>query len=197
MCPGGEVVPAINNNNEIVTNGMSYHARNGLNANSAILVSVNPEDYGSKEPLAGMDYQENLERKAYEKGKGKFIVSKVKDFLNNKETTFLGKVKPTIKPYYALGNVYHLLPKELAESIKEGIKELGKKLKGFDSEDAILTGIETRSSAPFMIKRYENLCTSINHIYAIGEGAGMAGGIISSAVDGLKIANKIIDNYKD
>ena len=195
MCPGGEVVPAVSNDNEIVTNGMSYHARNGKNANSALLVSVDCCDYKSNHALAGMDFQEKLEKQAYLKGGGSFIVSRVGDFLKNRKTTKLGCVKPTIKPNYVLGNVSSLLPKELAESLKEGIIELGKKLKGFDNEDALLTGIETRSSAPFVIKRTENLCTNFENVYAIGEGAGMAGGIVSSAVDGIKIASKIIEKY--
>jgi len=195
MCPGGEVVPAISGNNEIVTNGMSYNSRAGENANSAILVSVSPEDYENDYPLAGMDYQENLEKQAFLKGKGEFVVSRLEDFIQNKPTKKLGKVIPTIKPRFKLGNVYSLLPCELAESIKQGIIELDKKLKGFNSKDAVLTGIETRSSAPFFIKRQENLSSNINHVFAIGEGAGMAGGIVSSAVDGIKIARKIIENY--
>ena len=195
MCPGGEVVPAINNNGEIVTNGMSYHSRSGRNANSAILVNVNPEDFGDIHPLAGIDFQERLERNAYNKTKGCFVVSRVGDFLNNRLTTYLGVVKPTIRPKFVLGNVSELLPKEFAESIKLGIKDFAKKLKGFDCEDALLTGIETRSSAPFMIKRGMNLSTNFENVYAIGEGAGMAGGIVSSAVDGIKIARKIIEKY--
>jgi len=195
MCPGGEVVPAINSENQIVTNGMSYHLRNGKNANSAILVNVNERDYGSNHPLAGLEYQEKLEEYAYKKSCGEFIVSKFGDFKNNKASVFLGKVKPTIKPKYKLGNVYELLPEDLSASIKEGIILFGRKLKGFDNDDACLTGIETRSSAPFMVNRDENLKTNIEHIYSIGEGAGMAGGIVSSAVDGIKIANKIIQNY--
>lgn len=197
MCPGGEVVPAINNEEEIVTNGMSYHSRGGKNANSAILVSVSPEDYKSDHPLAGMEFQENLEKEAYRKSGGNFVVSRLEDFMRNRSTTVLGKVSPTIKPRYCLGNVYNLLPKVLSESIKEGVKELGKKLKGFDDKDALLTGIETRSSAPFLIKRQESMETSVSHIYAIGEGAGMAGGIVSSAVDGVKIARRIICKYKE
>lgn len=195
MCPGGEVVPAISDHNQIVTNGMSYHSRNGVNANSAILVSVSNSDYKGKHPLAGMDFQEQLEKNAYEKSCGKFVVSKVGDFIKNKPTTALGKVKPTIKPGYVLGNVYELLPKVLSESIKQGLKEFSKKIKCFNDEDAILTGIETRSSAPFLIKRNESLSTNFKNIYAIGEGAGMAGGIVSSAVDGIKIARKIIEKY--
>lgn len=195
MCPGGEVVPAMSENGQIVTNGMSYHARNGKNANSAILVSVNEQDYKSSHALAGMDFQEELEKRAFEIGKGKFICSKVCDFLKGNETTSLERVVPTIKPCYNLGRVDNLLPSELVESIKQGIVLLGKKLRGFDSPDAVLTGIETRSSAPFMIVRKESFETSVKNIYAVGEGAGMAGGIISSAVDGKKIALRIIDKY--
>lgn len=195
MCPGGEVVPSISEDGQIVTNGMSYHARDGKNANSAVLVNVEPKDYKSEYELAGLDFQEELERKAFNTNKGKFVCSKVGDFLKGVETKKLGRVVPTIKPSYVLGRVDNLLPKELASSIKEGIKEFGKKLKGFDCEDAILTGIETRSSAPFMIVRKENMQTNIPNIYAVGEGAGMAGGIISSAVDGKKIALKIIEKY--
>ena len=195
MCPGGVVVPAMSDNGQIVTNGMSYHSRNGKNANSAVLVSVSEADYGSNHPLAGMDFQENLERQAFEKGNGVFVCSKVGDFLKGKATTKLETVVPTIKPCYTLGNVSELLPKELSDSIKQGIVLLGRKLKEFDKSDAVLTGIETRSSAPFMISRNENLETSIKNTYAVGEGAGMAGGIVSSAVDGMKIALKIIDKY--
>ena len=195
MCPGGVVVPAMSEENQIVTNGMSYHSRDGKNANSAVLVSVSEEDYASSHPLAGMDYQENLERQAFSKGKGKFVCSKVGDFLKGKPTTSLGKVVPTIKPCYTLGDVGLLLPKNLSESIKEGLVLLGKKLKGFDMNDAVLTGIESRSSAPFMICRNQELETNISNIYAVGEGAGMAGGIVSSAVDGMKIALKIISKY--
>jgi len=195
MCPGGVVVPAFSEEGQLVTNGMSYHARNGKNANSAVLVNVDCSDYKSQHPLAGLDYQQNLEENAFRIADGKFLVSTVKDFLEDKETKELKSVQPTIKPYFSLGSVSKLLPKHLSESIKQGIVLLGKKLKGFDAPDAILTGIETRSSAPFTICRGQDLCTSEKHIYAIGEGAGMAGGIVSSAVDGLKIAKKIIENY--
>jgi len=195
MCPGGEVVPAMSEEGQIVTNGMSYNARSGLNANSAVLVSVGPEDYESDHPLAGIKFQEKLESSAFEKGCGKFIVSIVDDFLKNKSTTKLNDVIPTIKPCYVLGDVSKLLPEELSESIKEGIIEFGKKMPAFKDKSAVLTGIETRSSAPFMIVRDDDFQTNIRNIYAVGEGAGMAGGIVSSAVDGMKIADKIIQKY--
>lgn len=195
MCPGGQVVPAMSNKNEICTNGMSLNARNERNSNSAILVNVRCEDYQSSHPLAGIEYQEILEKNAFKKGKGKFICTKVGDFLKGKHTTTLGKVVPSIKPKYVLGDVSCLLDNVLVESLKQGIVGLGKKLKGFDSEDAILTGIETRSSAPYSIVRKAGLQTSIENIYAVGEGAGQAGGIMSSAVDGIKIALEIIKKY--
>ena len=195
MCPGGEVVPAISDDKEICVNGMSLNARNSYNSNSAVLVNVTKKDYNSIHPLAGMYYQQQLEKNAFEKGQGKFICSRFEDFAKNKASQSLGKVNPSIKPNYILGNVYELLPQELAESIKQGIINFGQKLKGFDDKDAVLTGIETRSSAPFTIVRYKNNQTSIEHVYAIGEGAGQAGGIMSSAVDGIKIAESIIKKY--
>ncbi len=196
MCPGGEVVPAVSGSDEIVTNGMSYHGRKGKNANSAVLVSVSPSDYGSEHPLAGIDFQEKLEKEAYKKGDGCFIVSNVEDFLNRKTTEDLGIVQPTIRPKYVLGDVGRLLPLNLVNDIREGIKRFAKKLKGFD-KNGVLTGIETRSSAPFCTARQDNLQTNFKNVYAIGEGAGMAGGIMSSAVDGMKIALKIIEENSD
>lgn len=195
MCPGGVVVPAQSEEDGLCTNGMSYHARSGENANSAVLVSVSEKDYGSEHPLAGMFFQQKLEREAFEKGNGKYVISTFGDFEKHRASTSLGKVKPTIGINGKLGNCYELLPKEFADSIIIGIKEFGKKLKGFDSKDAVLTGIETRSSAPFMIERNENKMTNIENVFAIGEGAGRAGGIVSSAVDGIVIAKSIIENY--
>lgn len=195
MCPGGEVVPAMSEEGQIVTNGMSYHSRSGRNANSAILVSVDPKDYKSEHPLAGISFQEEIETNAFKEGKGKFIVSLVQDFINGEVSTKIKRVKPTIKPDFVLGDASKLLPRELSDSIKEGIVELSKKMSAFKDKEAVLTGVETRSSAPFMIVRRENMQTNVENVYAIGEGAGMAGGIVSSAVDGIKIANKIIENY--
>jgi len=197
MCPGGVVVPSMSAKGEIVTNGMSYNARDGKNANSALLVSVDPIDFGSDNPLAGMDFQEKLEKEAFIKGNGSFICTLVGDFLKGKGSTGLKEVVPSIKPKYNLGDVSQLLPDYLVSDLRCGIIELGKKLKGFDSPSAVLTGIETRSSAPFMIERNQTLQTNFKNVYAIGEGAGMAGGIVSSAVDGIKIAKAIIEQYKD
>lgn len=195
MCPGGVVVPAHSENGQLCTNGMSFHSRNGENANSAVLVSVSEADYESPHPLAGMFFQQKLERDAFEKGNGKYVFSTFKAFKNGEKCKKLGKVSPTIGINGKLGNCRELLPKNLSDSICEGIVEFGKKLRGFDMDDAVLTGIETRSSAPFMIERRENRMTNFDNIYAVGEGAGMSGGIVSSAVDGILTANKIIDEY--
>lgn len=197
MCPGGVVVPAQSEEGCICTNGMSYHSRNGENANSAILVSVSEKDYESSHPLAGMFFQQKLEQIAFEKGGGKCVVSTFEDFMNKRSCKKIGKVVPSIGVNGELGNCYELLPESLANSVIEGIKAFGKRIKGFDDPQAVLTGIETRSSAPFMIERTENKMTNIENVYAIGEGAGRAGGIVSSAVDGIVIANSIIQKYKD
>lgn len=197
MCPGGVVVPATSESGHVVTNGMSYFARDGINANSALLCSVNPSDFESDDVLAGIDLQEKYERLAYTKTNSyKAVVQRVGDFLQGKPTTTLGKVKPTYKPGYELGSVEDMLPQYVVDSIKLGIVALDKKLFGFASPDAILTGIETRSSAPYQVVRNLDMTTSIGGFYMIGEGAGMAGGIMSSAVDGIKCANAIIKRSK-
>lgn len=194
MCPGGVVVPAGSGKEEIVTNGMSYHARDKENANSAILVSVSPKDYESEHPLAGIDFQEKLEKNAYFQANGAFICTLVKDFLNSEPSAKLGKVVPSVANF-VLGDVSKLLPSELAKSIQDGIKLFSRKLSFFKDGDAVLTGIETRSSAPYMILRNEDKQTNIKNVYAIGEGAGMAGGIVSSAVDGINIGTEIIKRF--
>ena len=194
MCPGGVVVPAGSGKEEIVTNGMSYHARDKENANSAILVSVSPKDYESEHPLAGIDFQEKLEKNAYFQANGAFICTLVKDFLNSEPSAKLGKVVPSVANF-VLGDVSKLLPSELAKSIQDGIKLFSRKLGFFKDGDAVLTGIETRSSAPYMILRNEDKQTNIKNVYAIGEGAGMAGGIVSSAVDGINIGTEIIKRF--
>ena len=197
MCPGGVVVPAMSEIGTIVTNGMSYNARNGINSNSALLVSVGVEDFPSDDELSGIDMQEEIERKAYLKTNSyKAVVQTVGDFLKGKPTTELGCVVPSFKPGYELGSVEDLLPEFVVDTLKQGIPLLAKKLKGFDDKDAILTGVETRSSAPYQVIRDNNMQTSVTGMYSIGEGAGFAGGIVSSAVDGLKCADIIIKNCR-
>lgn len=192
MCPGGVVVPAMSEKNTVVTNGMSDYSRNGVNANSALLVGINTSDFPSSHPLSGIDLQERYERYAYEKANGyKATVQRVGDFLVGVPTTTLGKVKPSYLPGVVLGSVDDMMPDFVVKSIKSALPKIGKKIMCFDMADAILTGVETRSSAPYQINRDINMMSDIPHIFAIGEGAGFAGGIVSSAVEGLKCASII------
>lgn len=189
MCPGGVVVPAMSEEGTIVTNGMSYNARDKENANSALLVGVNLSDFPSEHPLSGIELQEKYERYAYLKTNSySATVQRVGDYLSSQPTTKLGRVTPSYKPCVILGSVEDMLPKFIVESIKSAIPKIGAKIKGFDDPDAILTGVETRSSAPYQVVRDENMMSNLYGVYAIGEGAGFAGGIMSSAIEGLKCA---------
>ena len=198
MCPGGQVMASNSEENSIVTNGMSNFARDGVNANSAVLVNVTVEDYYKKTPLDGMYFQENLERKAFELGGSNYNapIQKVGDFIEDKTTTEIGKVKPTYMPGVTGANLNEILPKFVSETLKEGILELDKKLHGFADNDAILTGVETRSSSPVQITRdKDNLnSTNVQGLYPCGEGAGYAGGIMTAAIDGIKCAIKVLEN---
>lgn len=193
MCPGGVVVPASSEEGAVVTNGMSYNSRDGVNSNSALLVNVNTTDFPDSHPLAGISLQEKYERFAYSKtGSYSAVVQRVGDFLLGRPTTRLGKVKPTYTPNVVLGSVEDMLPEYIIKSIRQALPSIGKRLKGFDDPDAIFTGVETRSSAPYQMERGMDMQTSIEDVFAIGEGAGFAGGIVSSAVEGLKCADILI-----
>ncbi len=197
MCPGGKVVNASSEENRLVTNGMSEFARNEINSNSALLVGVNPDDFQSDSPLAGMYFQRTLEENAFIFGGENYNapVQRVDDFLNGKKSTTLGEVVPSIGPDYTLSDISQIFPEYISESMKQGIVAMGRKLKGFDDGDAVLTAVETRSSSPIRILRNNDTLQSIaiNGLYPCGEGAGYAGGIISAAVDGIKCAEKIIE----
>jgi len=196
MCPGGVVVPATSEEGMVVTNGMSYNSRNGRNSNSALLVSIGVKDFPNNHPLAGIEMQEKYEKYAYSKtGNYKAVVQKVGDFLQGKPSESLGKVEPTYTPGFVLGTVEDMLPYYVVSAIKEALPKLAKKLKGFDDKDALLIGVETRSSAPYQIVRDASMQTNLPNVYAIGEGAGWAGGIVSSAVEGIKCADIIIEKY--
>ena len=196
MCPGGKVVNASSEEGRLCTNGMSEFARDEINSNSALLVGVSPKDYGSDHPLAGMFFQRDLEKKAFHLGGGDYRapVQRAEDFLLNRASTRLGEVQPSIAPGYTLSNLHEILPGCIADSMKEAITSMGKKLRGFDDGDAVLTGLETRSSSPVRILRSTETLQSVGlqGLYPCGEGAGYAGGIISAAVDGIKCAEKII-----
>lgn len=195
MCPGGVVIGSSSNNGEIVTNGMSKFARDGENANSAVLVDVTPEDFKGDSPLEGMYFQAKLEQKAFELGGNNFYapVQRVEDFLRNRKTTKIGSIKPTYKPGITLSNLQELFPNYIVETLKEGILDFDKKIKGFANPDSILTAIESRSSSPVRILRNENLESNIKGIYPCGEGVGYAGGIMTAGVDGIKSAIKILE----
>lgn len=199
MCPGGEVIASSSSRGELVVNGMSYHARNGENSNSALIVNVDPADFGSAHPLAGMHFQRKYERLAFELGGSNYNapVQKAGDFINKVTSGSLGGVRPTYRPGTEYSDLRKCLPDFAAEAISEGIQAMGRKLRGFSMEDAVLTGVETRSSAPVRISRDQETLESskVKGLYPAGEGAGYAGGIVSAAVDGMKVAEKIINMY--
>ena len=196
MCPGGYVVNASSEENRLAINGMSYNDRDSENANSAIVVTVSSEDYG-KNPLDGLAYQKKLEEKAYALGNGKIPIQLLKDFHNNVENNILGNIKPIFKGNYTFCNLNNLLPEYISSSLKEAFINFDKKIKGFNDDNTILAGIESRTSSPIKIIRNEELESNIKGIYPCGEGAGYAGGITTSAMDGLKVAEKIISKFKE
>lgn len=197
MCPGGVVVASASEKDGIVTNGMSYFARGGKNANSAVLVNVYPEDFGSGgDVLAGMYFQRDIERRAFElSGSHRAPAQRVGDFLGGGpsvgDTKGDTKVEPTFRPGIFWCDLSELFPDYITQSLREGIKEMDKKLAGFASPGAVLTGPETRSSSPVRILRNDKFESNIKGIYPCGEGAGYAGGITSAAVDGIKAAEAI------
>ncbi|MDF2866419.1 MAG: FAD-dependent oxidoreductase [Clostridia bacterium] len=196
MCPGGTVVAAASEENTVVTNGMSVYNRDGINSNSALVVGVFPEDFKDESPLAGMYFQRELEQKAFIAGgkEYKAPAQLVGDFLKGNISTKLGEVKPTYTPGITFSDFNNILPEFITKTMKEALVYLDKRLKGFGSNDSLLTGVETRTSSPIRILRDEKYLTNISGIYPCGEGAGYAGGIISAAVDGIKCANAILTN---
>lgn len=193
MCPGGTVVAATSEVGHVVTNGMSQYSRNERNANSGIVVGITPEDYPGH-PLAGIDFQRQLEARAYVLGGETYQApgQLVGDFIANKPSVVLGSVQPSYTPGVKLGDLTTALPEYAIEAIREALPAFDKKIKGFAMADAILTGVETRTSSPIRIKRNEQF-QSINTkgLYPAGEGAGYAGGILSAGVDGIKVAEAV------
>ncbi len=199
MCPGGVVVAASSEENMVVTNGMSYYARDLENANSALLVSVSPEDFGGdKDPLAGIEFQRSLERSAFEHGGGgyKAPAQLVRDFQNNVASTEFGKVKPSYTRGVTLTNLHDVLPSYICEALSESLSVLSGKLEIFADGDAVMTAVESRSSSPLTLIRDETYNSSIEGLYPCGEGAGYAGGIVSAAIDGIRSAEKVIENIQ-
>ena len=195
MCPGGYVVNASSEEGRTVINGMSYRDRNSDNANSAIVVTISPDDYGNK-PLDGVKFQRELEEKTYQLGNGKIPIQLLKDFHNNVENYNLGNTKPMFKGNYKFANLNNIFPTYITESLKESFIYFDTKIKGFNQDDTILAGIESRTSSPVKIHRNDDFVSNVEGIYPCGEGAGYAGGITTSAIDGLKVAESIIKKYK-
>lgn len=193
MCPGGQVVAATSECGRVVTNGMSQYERSGKNANSGIVVGITPEDYPGS-PLAGIDLQRRLEERAFELGGSTYEApgQLVGDFLAQQSSTQLGSVKPSYKPGVHLCDLSSSLPDYAIAAIREAIPIFDQQIKGFAMHDAVLTGVETRTSSPICIKRGAD-CQSINTkgLYPAGEGAGYAGGILSAGVDGIKVAEAV------
>ena len=198
MCPGGWVMCASSEEGGLVTNGMSESKRDYENANSALLVNVNPEDFGSKDPLAGVEFQRAYERKAFLLGGSNYHapIQLVGDFLNDRLSTKIGKVNPSFRPGYKFVKMTDIFPSYITDTMKEALVNFNQKIKEFSMHDAILTGVETRSSSPIRIVRNEDHQSNISGLYPMGEGAGYAGGIMSSAVDGIKTAEKVISKYR-
>ncbi|MGN0920529.1 MAG: NAD(P)/FAD-dependent oxidoreductase [Cellvibrio sp.] len=194
MCPGGTVVAATSEPHRVVTNGMSQYSRNERNANSAIVVNISPDDFPGG-ALAGIEFQEKLESLAYELGGSNYSAPAqlVGDFINNTPSQALGEVEPSYKPGIQLGDLSKALPAYVIDAIREALPAFGKQIKGFDRHDAILTGVETRTSSPVRITRDHTSLQSLNTrgLYPAGEGAGYAGGILSAGVDGIRVAEAV------
>lgn len=197
MCPGGYVVNASSEHGETCVNGMSYSGRDGENSNSAIVVNVTPEDYGSDHPLAGMKFQRRWEKAAYEAGQGAVPVQLFGDYRRDIPTEKLGGVKPQIKGKYRLTSLKCCLPEYIKDAIIEGVVSFDKRMPGYSSDDAVLSGIEARTSSPVRMIRGDELRCEGTCIYPCGEGAGYAGGITSAAVDCMKVAEAIASRFSN
>lgn len=197
MCPGGQVVAAASENGRVATNGMSEYARDGQNANAALLVGVDEADFRSKHPLAGMYFQRKIEEKAFEAAEKSYLAPAqlVGDFLKGRKSRHGGEVEPSYQPGVTWGSLDNILPPAVVTTMKSAIVEMDKKLHGFAFAEAVLTAPETRSSSPVRIVRDLTMQSNIKGLYPCGEGAGYAGGITSAAADGLKIA-EIIAGYE-
>ena len=209
MCPGGYVVNASSEEGHLAVNGMSYSDRDGQSANSAIIVAVTPEDFGSDHPLAGIYFQRELEKKAFTLGQGKIPVQRYGDFKNNvvgkyfsernisvEELQGAEEIEPCTKGAYLFADLTQLLPGECNKAFVEGMEQFGRMVKGFDRPDALLLGVESRTSSPVRIHRNDRLQSKIAGLYPCGEGAGYAGGIVSAAMDGVRIAEEIAGRFQ-
>ena len=199
MCPGGQVVASASEKGCVVTNGMSYHARSGKNANAAVVVSVGGKDFGD-DPRRAIAFQRELEARAYAAGRsaGEYAApaENIQSFLEGRGQLNIGRVQPTYDRGVTAADLGALLPGELADTLRAGLRAYERKIAGYTAPEAILTGLETRTSSPVRLKREENFeCSQLAGLYPCGEGAGYAGGIMSAAVDGLRVARAIISRY--
>ena len=200
MCPGGEVVAASSEAGRLAVNGMSCFARDAENSNSALLVNIDTSDYNSEHPLAGMYFQREIEEKAFIAGGSDYSAPAITvgAFMDRTSCEDFGKVKPSYRPAVRIASPEDYLPGFVCDTLRQGLKEMGKKIAGFDSPDAVLTGVESRSSSPVRINRNEHLnSVSVRGLYPCGEGAGYAGGIITAAVDGMKCAEEVIHTINE
>ena len=195
MCPGGYVVNASSEAGRLAVNGMSYHDRAGENANSALIVTVTPEDFPERGALGGVAFQRKLEEAAYQAAGGKIPVQLYGDFCQNKISSQLGGVNPQMRGEWAFGDVRSIMPEPLNLALIEAMKGFGHMIHGFDRPDALLAGIESRTSSPVRIWRDEQFESEVRGLYPCGEGAGYAGGITSAAMDGIKVAEAIAKRY--
>ena len=198
MCPGGYVIPAASEEGGVVTNGMSNYSRDGSNANSALLVQIRREDFDNGDVLDGVEFQRKIERAAYEAGGSSYAapVQRLEDFFAGRESSRFGEVVPTYAAGTAMFDLNRIFPSYISESMRAGIIDMDRRLHGFASPDAVLTGAETRFSSPVRILRNDH-CESVSAagVYPCGEGCGYSGGITSSAADGILVAEKICEKY--
>lgn len=196
MCPGGEVVAAASEDGGVCVNGMSVFARDAENSNSALLVNVLPADLSDESPLAGVRFQRQLEHAAFALGGGGYAapVQLVGDFLAHRPSVALGEIKPSYRPSVTLCDLHACLPPFVAASIERALPHFGRQIRGFDRADAVLTGVEARSSSPVRLLRDDTCMAAVRGVYPCGEGAGYAGGITSAAVDGIRCAQCVIES---
>lgn len=196
MCPGGYVVNASSEPERLAVNGMSYHDRAGKNANSALIVTVTPEDFPGQTPLAGIAYQRRLEELAFRSGGGKIPVQLYEDFRQNRVSRQLGEVEPQTCGAWEFGNLRNVLPETLSQPLLEAMDGFGQMIRGFDRPDAVFAGVESRTSSPVRIWRETSMESQVRGLYPCGEGAGYAGGITSAAMDGIRTAEAIASRYR-
>ena len=195
MCPGGYVVNASSEQNRLAVNGMSNYKRDTINANSALVVTVTSNDFGTS-PLSGIAFQRQLEELAYKQGRGNIPLQTYKDYKENKPTTTIGTITPVTKGNYTYANLNEIFPDYINESLKEAIEYFNTKIKGYSQNDALLLGVESRTSSPVKMERNDDGISNIIGIYPCGEGAGYAGGITTAAMDGIKVAESIAKKYQ-